>query len=86
MTSSSTIDAILYELRGGLSALNDAGCLDRLQRCDKEAMEVIVAELLMWPKSGRVRNAANSDKVLPWLPRWSEENIAKLIMIRKGLQ
>jgi hypothetical protein len=67
-TAASTIEALLYELRSGLSCLADAGARDRLLRCDEVAIRAIAAELLTW-----------KGKSKPWLPPWSKEDVAELI-------
>jgi hypothetical protein len=73
-TGASTIEALLYELRSGLSCLADEGARDRLRRCDEAAMRTIAAELL-------TRKSRNK----PWLPPWLEEDVAKLLDAREVL-
>jgi hypothetical protein len=50
-TASSTIEAMMYGLRRGLSCLEDPGNRDRLRRCDTAAMTEIAGRLtaLKWP-------------------------------------
>jgi hypothetical protein len=67
-TTASTIEALLFELRSGLSCLADAGAYDRLKRCDEAAMLAIAKELLGW-----------KDRNKPWLPVWSREDLETLI-------
>ncbi len=74
-TPVSTIEALMYALRHGLSCLGDPGNRDRLRRCDDAAMKEIVARLRGW----KARNVA-------WLPAWSNEDIAKLITVRRTLR
>jgi hypothetical protein len=74
-TAASTIAALLYELRSGLSCLSDEGARNRLRCCDEAAMRTIAAELLSW----RAKNK-------PWLPPWSEEDVAKLLAVKGALK
>jgi hypothetical protein len=74
-TAASTIEALLYELRKGLSCLADFGARARLRSCDRAAMREIAEELLSWESKNR-----------PWLPAWSREDVAKLLRIRRGLK
>jgi hypothetical protein len=67
-TAASTIEALLYELRSGLSCFADEGARSRLMSCDEAAIKTIASELLTWKDRGK-----------PWLPPWSEEDVAKLI-------
>jgi hypothetical protein len=66
----STVAALLYELRNGLSCLSDHGARARLMLCDEGAIRFIAAELLSW-----------RDKNKSWLRPWSEEDVAKLAAI-----
>jgi hypothetical protein len=66
-TPASTIEALAYALRRGLSCLDDPSNRDRLGRCDNAAMKEIVSRLRSW----KARNAA-------WLPAWSDVDIGKL--------
>jgi hypothetical protein len=74
-TAASTIEALLYELRSGLSCLADEGARNRLRSCDEAAMRVIAAELLSWRSKNK-----------PWLPPWSEDDVAKLAAIWGALR
>lgn len=74
-TPGSTVEALLYELRSGLSCLSDPGAKDRLRRCDEAAIRTISAELLTW-----------STKNKSWLPPWSKEDVAKLLVIWRGVK
>jgi hypothetical protein len=67
-TAASTIEALLFELRSGLSCLAEDGARGRLLRCDEAVMRAIAAELLTWKDRGK-----------PWLPPWSKEDVTKLI-------
>jgi hypothetical protein len=74
-TAAVTIEALLHELRSGLSCLADPGALDRLWRCDEAAMRTIARELLSWKSKNK-----------PWLPAWSREDVANLLRVRRGLK
>jgi hypothetical protein len=74
-TAASTIEALLYELRGGLSCLADEGAVGRLRSCDADAMRTIAAELLAW-----------KDRGMPWLPPWTEDDAAKLVAVWRTLR
>jgi len=74
-TAASTIEALLYELRCGLSCLADEGTRNRLRCCDETAMRTIAAELLSW-----------KDRNKPWLPPWLEEDVAKLVAVWEALK
>jgi hypothetical protein len=74
-TAQSTIDALLYELREGLSALAGDGCRKRLRCCDAAAMRIVAETLL-----------ARKDKNKTWLKPWTQEDIAKLLTVRKGMK
>jgi hypothetical protein len=74
-TAPTTIEALLYELRDGLSCLANEGALDRLRRCDRAAMRTIAAEMESWECRGK-----------PWLPAWSTQDVAKLLKIWRGLK
>lgn len=72
-TPASTIDALLYGLRRGLSCLSDPGNRERLSRCDEAAIRKIATELMTWP--GKTKDG----KPRPWLPAWEKDDIAKLL-------
>jgi hypothetical protein len=74
-TAASTIEALLFELRSGLSCLSGWGARDRLMRCDAAAIQHIAAQLLTW-----------KDKNKPWLPPWSKDDVAELLTIWRGLK
>jgi hypothetical protein len=59
-TAVSTIEALLFELRPGLSGLSESGPRARLAACDEAAMQTIVAAL-------SARKARNNS----WLPAWT---------------
>lgn len=77
-TPTSTIEALLYGLRRGLSCLKDPGNYDRLQRCDEAAMRQVAKTLLTWPGTTRQGQPRS------WLPSWTEEDIAKLLGLWKA--
>jgi hypothetical protein len=76
-TPATTVEALMYVLRRGLSCLDDPANRARLRSCDDAAMKEIVARLRTW----KSRNAS-------WLPAWSDTDIAKLAkawrMLRRG--
>jgi hypothetical protein len=74
-TPASTIEALLYELRAGLSCLADPGARNRLRCCDEAAIGTISSELLTWKEQRKL-----------WLPPWSKEDVAKLLTIWRGLK
>lgn len=74
-TAPSTIDALLYELRSGLSCLEDDGAVGRLRCCDGYAIRTIAAELLTW----KGRNE-------PCLPPWTEDDVAGLVDVWEALR
>ena len=45
-TAQSTVDAVMFALRRGFACFDDPGNLDRLRRCDVDAMEQIAARLI----------------------------------------
>jgi hypothetical protein len=51
-TPPTTIEALMFGLRRGLSCLEDPGHRDRLRRCDEDAITQVAARLLAlgWPK------------------------------------
>jgi hypothetical protein len=69
-----TVDALLLELRRGLSCLEEPGARDRLRRCDEAAIEQIAVELLTWKDKGK-----------SWLPDWSKDNVETLIKVWRAL-
>jgi hypothetical protein len=73
--AASIIEALLYELRSGLLCLAGEGARNRLRSCDEAAMRAIAAELLSW-----------KGKRKPRLPPWTEDEVAKLIVIWRGLK
>jgi hypothetical protein len=74
-TATSTVEALLYELPSGLSCLSDEGARNRLRSCDQAAIRTIAAELLSWKSKNK-----------PWLPPWSEDDVAKLLAVKEGLK
>jgi hypothetical protein len=72
-TPQSTVDALLYVLRRGLSCLSDPANQERLSRCDEAAIRTIAAELLTWP--GQTRKG----EPRPWLPAWAPDDAGKLV-------
>jgi hypothetical protein len=79
-TAESTIRALLYELRDGLSCLAQDGARGRLQRCDEAAMQKIATELLSWP--GKTQDG----KDRPWLPAWTKEEVETLIEVWREIR
>jgi hypothetical protein len=51
-TATSTVEALMFGLRRGMSCLEEPGNHDRLRRCDATAMKQITARLLGrgWPE------------------------------------
>jgi hypothetical protein len=47
-TATSSIEALLYELRADLSCLTDPGTQGRLRSCDNEAVRTITGALRSW--------------------------------------
>lgn len=74
-TPASTVEALMYALRRGLSCLDDPANRARLRSCDEPAMKEIVARLRSW----KAKNVA-------WLRAWSDEDIAKLLKARLTLR
>jgi hypothetical protein len=74
-TAAATIEALLYELRSGLSCLEGDGAVNRLRSCDEEAIRTIAAQLLTW-----------EGKSKPWLPPWTKQDVAKLVAIWEALR
>jgi hypothetical protein len=74
-TPASTIEALLYALRRGLSCLDDPANRDRLRSCDDAAMKEVVTRLRSW----KSRN-------VDWLRPWADEDIAKLIKVWRTLK
>lgn len=66
-TPASTVEALMYVLRRGLSCLDDPANRHRLRCCDDAAMREVVGRLRSW----KARNVS-------WLPAWSDQDIAKL--------
>jgi hypothetical protein len=66
-TPASTVEALLYALRGGLACLGDPANRARLRSCDDAAMKEIIARLRTW-----------KDRKLDWLPTWSAADISNL--------
>jgi hypothetical protein len=79
MIAASTLDALFYVFRRGLTALDDSDNRSRLAQCDQEEFRKLVAELRTWP-AGR-----------HWLRAWSEDELRRLTQIwqaeraRRGL-
>jgi hypothetical protein len=67
VTPASTIEALMYALRRGLSCLDDPANRARLRSCDDAAMKEIIARLGTW-----------KDRKLDWLPTWSDADISNL--------
>src|SRR5882672_6168548 len=74
-TPASTIEALMYALRRGLSCLDDPANRDRLRSCDNGAMREIVSRLRSW-----------KDRKVDWLPAWSDADIGKLAKAWRNLR
>jgi hypothetical protein len=74
-TSVSTIEALMYALRRGLSCVDDPANRDRLRSCDDAAMKEVIARLRSW----KSRN-------VDWLRPWTDEDMAKLIKVWRTLK
>jgi hypothetical protein len=72
-TPRSTVDALFYSLRRGLSCLNDQACRERLAQCDEQAVRTVAAELMKWP------GQTEDGKPRTWLPAWKAEDVGKLV-------
>ncbi len=79
-TPTSTIDALFYALRRGLSCFADSGNVDRLRRCDETAIRTITAGLLTWP--GKTADG----KPRPWLPAWTKDDVIKLVAVWRSVR
>jgi hypothetical protein len=66
-TPATTVEALMYALRCGLSCLEDHANRVRLLSCDSAAMKEIIARLRTW-KARKV----------DWLPVWSDADTGKL--------
>jgi hypothetical protein len=66
----STLDALMYALRRGISALNDGSNMRRLAELDGMQMRDVVIQL-------QNRTVAKS---------WTEDEVAALVAVRNGLQ
>jgi hypothetical protein len=64
-TASSTIDALLYQLRLGLAGLDEPGARARLMSCDDAAMKDIVAALRARKTPARRACGRRARKALP---------------------
>jgi len=62
-TAPTTVEALMYGLRRGLSCLGDPGNRDRLRRCDAGAMTEIAKRLLdrKWPEDDRAHAGARTE-------------------------
>jgi hypothetical protein len=74
-TPATTVEALRYSLRRGLSCLDDPANRDRLRCCDDAAMKEIVLRLRSW-KARKVNR----------LPLWSDADIAELLKVRLTLR
>jgi hypothetical protein len=70
----STVEALLYGLRRGLSCLDDPSNRDRLARCDAAAMKEISARLLDMKARSK---GARAD--------WSKEDVGTLISVWRAM-
>lgn len=69
----STVDALLYAMRRGLSCLDNPANRRRLTDCNSRQVKAIVAELRTWP------GLTADGKPRPWLPAWPKGDRQKLI-------
>jgi hypothetical protein len=74
-TAATTVEALMYGLRRGLSCLDDPANRDRLRCCDDPTLKEIVTRLRSW-KSRNVN----------WLRPWADEDITKLVKVRSKLR
>jgi len=74
-TSQSTIEALMYALRRGLSCFGEPGNVERLKCCDKAAVEQIAKRLRTWKA-----------KQVPWLPPYTDNEIATLLKLWRALR
>jgi hypothetical protein len=74
-TPSTTVEALMYGLRRGLSCLDDLGNLDRLRRCDEAAMTGIASRLIDMKAQSK---GARSD--------WTEDAVADLLAIWRAVR
>ena len=73
MTPQTTIEALIYELRGGLGALAEDGTRGRLARCDKGAMRQVVNRLRPG-KGGRYDPNWNAADIQTLMLEWRKLN------------
>jgi hypothetical protein len=74
-TPKSTIEALLFGLRRGLSCLDEAGNRARLARCDAAAMKVVAARLL---NLKALSKGARDD--------WPKDDVEKLVALWESLR
>jgi hypothetical protein len=74
-TPESTIQALMYALRHGLSCLANPANREQLSRCDADAMKHIATELAGWKSSPH-----------DWLPAWGDHEIEQLTATWRALR
>jgi hypothetical protein len=74
-TPAATIEAMMFSLRSGLSRLSDPAKLDRLKRCDADAMRQVAIRLRTW-----------RSKKVPWLPAYTDDDLATLLKVWRALR
>jgi hypothetical protein len=74
-TPASTIEALMFGLRRGLSCLDEPGNRARLARCDASAMKQIAARLL------NLKELSNGAR-----PDWSRADVEKLVALWESVR
>jgi hypothetical protein len=74
-TPKSTVEALMYALRRGLSCLSDPGNRDRLRRCDSAAIKEVAARLLSW-----------NDRTAGRQPNWPPDDIDRLLAAWRAIR
>jgi hypothetical protein len=74
-TPPTTIEAMMFSLRRGAACLNDTATRERLGRCDAAAIEQIAIRLRTW-----------KSKNVPWLPAYTDDDIATLLRVWRALR
>lgn len=74
-TPASTVEAMLFCVRSGLSGLQDPATLERLSRCDADVIRQIAIRLRTW----KLKNVA-------WLPAYTDNDIATLLKTWRALR
>jgi hypothetical protein len=74
-TPSTTVEALMYSLRRGLSCLDDPRNRDRLARCDADAVKEVAARLL--DMKARSKDARAN---------WHKDDVVKLIAVWRAIR